>query len=347
MGTSAPGIRYTRTSIRAYVKVGSHQVQRSFPREASITDVHVWREEMRQRLAAEYGSRAGSLAGDIGSYLSTQSEARRKNAQGWLAKWVKRFGSRRRVSLSYVELRDALHAWQAEGYSPSSLNKIRCYFISVWRYCEGSNARCPLVAVRKFREPMPTPRAVDPALWEKVFSAMRDSRSKARLMLIRYTGARPCEITRLTPNDMHLSEPVPWIFFTTGKAGDNRVVPLNALGLAAGRLFVEQSAFGTYSRGSIRKALLRACLRSGLTTAELVDHVTALGHRRWRLHPYVARHQCLTELRRAGADLADVQAIAGHRSPVTTARYAPAVFEKLLAAMRRAEEIARRPLAAP
>ena len=165
-------------------------------------------------------------------------------------------------------------------------------------------------------------------------------------MLIRYTGARPSEVGRLSVDDLHLDDSTPWIFFTTGKAGNNRVVPLNTQGLAAARLFAERNAFGPFSTSAMRHALIRACRKAGMKESDLLDGTTGLGKKRWRLHPYVARHQCLTELRRAGADLADVQAIAGHRSPVTTARYAPAVFDKLAAAMRRVEEIARRPLAA-
>jgi site-specific recombinase XerD len=92
----------------------------------------------------------------------------------------------------------------------------------------------------------------------------------------------------------------------------------------------------------MRHALIRACRKAGMKESDLLDGTTGLGKKRWRLHPYVARHQCLTELRRAGADLADVQAIAGHKSPSTTARYAPAVLEKLVEAVRRAEALGAR-----
>jgi integrase len=42
-------------------------------------------------------------------------------------------------------------------------------------------------------------------------------------------------------------------------------------------------------------------------------------------------------MRRAGADLADVQALLGHKSPKTTARYAEVVPEKLAAAVQQME----------
>ena len=87
-----------------------------------------------------------------------------------VVKWAKRFGDRD-APLTYEELRDALMAWKSQGYSPSSLNKLRTDLIAVWRYCDGSSARCPMRAVRKFQEPAPTPRAVDPTLWDRAFGA--------------------------------------------------------------------------------------------------------------------------------------------------------------------------------
>ena len=43
-------------------------------------------------------------------------------------------------------------------------------------------------------------------------------------------------------------------------------------------------------------------------------------------------------LRRAGADIADIQELLGHRPPKMTQRYAMVVPEKLVAATRRVEE---------
>ena len=42
-------------------------------------------------------------------------------------------------------------------------------------------------------------------------------------------------------------------------------------------------------------------------------------------------------MRRAGADLADVQAMLGHKSPKTTARYAELSLDKLVTAVQRME----------
>ena len=55
------------------------------------------------------------------------------------------------------------------------------------------------------------------------------------------------------------------------------------------------------------------------------------------LNPYKLRHSFATRMRRAGADLADVQALLGHKSPKTTARYAEVSQEQLVAAVLRME----------
>ena len=57
-----------------------------------------------------------------------------------------------------------------------------------------------------------------------------------------------------------------------------------------------------------------------------------------RFNPYKLRHSYATRLRRAGADIADIQELLGHKSPKTTQRYAMVVPEKLVAATRRVEE---------
>jgi integrase len=56
-----------------------------------------------------------------------------------------------------------------------------------------------------------------------------------------------------------------------------------------------------------------------------------------RFNPYKLRHSFATRMRRAGADLADVQALLGHKSPKTTARYAEVSVDKLVTAVQRME----------
>ena len=66
MRTLPPGIRLRGTALCAYIKVRTHQVQRSFPPETPIVDLLVWREEMRRQLTLQHGSGGGTLMSDIG-----------------------------------------------------------------------------------------------------------------------------------------------------------------------------------------------------------------------------------------------------------------------------------------
>jgi site-specific recombinase XerD len=151
-----------------------------------------------------------------------------------------------------------------------------------------------------------------------------------------------------------LDEPQPWVHFTTGKRGEDRAVPLNAMGIEAVKRFVELNAFGAFSESATRNLLLRSIRRvlehektqgeralmpeerKQIETA-MVQETRPSSRKRWHFQPYVLRHTCFTELRKRGADLADVQALAGHRHSQTTKRYAPTVNAKLIEAMKRME----------
>ena len=83
MSKLPPGIRRTRTAICAYVKVRTHQVQRSFPADTQSWTSSCGERMMRRQLTLEHGSGAAPTSSDIGNYLSTQTKARRRNAEGW------------------------------------------------------------------------------------------------------------------------------------------------------------------------------------------------------------------------------------------------------------------------
>jgi integrase/recombinase XerC len=65
-------------------------------------------------------------------------------------------------------------------------------------------------------------------------------------------------------------------------------------------------AQGKFSTSSFYKSWIRACKKANVAP----------------FNPYKLRHSYATLLRRAGADIADIQELLGHRSPKTTQRYA-------------------------
>jgi integrase/recombinase XerC len=108
----------------------------------------------------------------------------------------------------------------------------------------------------------------------------------------------------------------------SGKGGKTHWKPLTSDGVAAFRLFLRVGAVGPFSTSSFYKSWMLACKAANVAP----------------FNPYKLRHSYATLLRRAGADIADIQELLGHKSPKTTQRYAMVVPEKLVAATQRVEK---------
>ena len=135
---------------------------------------------------------------------------------------------------------------------------------------------------------------------------------------------RPSQVQRLDVDlDIRpcLGGDVPFVQVSAGKGGKPYLMPLTSDGKAAFLLFLAVSGVGYFSTQAFYKSWMLACDQA---------HVT-------RFRPYLLRHSFATRVRRAGADFADVQALLGHKSPKTTARYAEVVPEKLVTAIQRME----------
>ena len=101
---------------------------------------------------------------------------------------------------------------------------------------------------------------------------MRESKTKARLMMIFYTACRHSELKRLRPEHLHIDDPHPkfgaYVEYQTGKGGLHRNVGLVGQGLEAAKLFRALDAFGPFSNSSVWKAFRRAVKNAKFTKAE-------------------------------------------------------------------------------
>ena len=109
---------------------------------------------------------------------------------------------------------------------------------------------------------------------------------------------RPSQMGRLTRADFHLQEPIPYVSVPRGKRGRLAAVPLVDEAVAAGRAFIAREAFGPWSTPSANKAIRTAARKAKLEPFTV----------------YQIRHSFATWLRHAGADLADIQDLYGHRT---------------------------------
>lgn len=325
----------------AVVKVKGIRRERTFPKGTPDNECQTWRLEQELDLRRWLGDRpaSGSVSHAIDRYTASLSGRKKDDASYWLEPWKDALGKQPLRGLTFDQCRDVIDGLVGKGYSASRINKVRTGLMNLWRHAFGENLSCPARRLKRQKEPKGVVRSIrhefGADVWERIFKAMPDDKRKAHLMLLRYTSARPSEIARLRPGDIRLDADPPCVWYQTGKGGQDRFVPLaNSRALEAATLFVAVGAWG--AQDGLRRALQRAAVEAGIPEEQLVlRRRTVDGKLVWKLTPYVGRHECLSELREHGADLADVAAIAGHQSPETTKRYAPVVAAKLVDVMRR------------
>lgn len=312
-----PGIARTASGFSAYLRVHGRLLYKRFPPSATIDEMRSWRDRKRRELGGTKADR-GTLAHDAMRYLAAVDAMisyvqREADINAWLAV----FGHRSRAGLRPDEIRAQLHAWKTSGLAGSTVNHRRSALSHLYTVLDGKSAWNPLREIPPFKEPAPVARGVPMATVRRILRKMPRSATKARLTWLAWTGMRPSELTRLTPSDVDARRKLARV--STAKGGRPREIPLHRAARAAWREIVKRKALGPFSLASARHSLLLACQKANVTPIRIYD----------------LRHSFLSAMRAGGADLADVQALAGHSSIRLTARYAPIVTRKLRQAVER------------
>ena len=222
--------------------------------------------------------------------------------------------------------------WKGDAVAASTIRHRLTALSKLYERLDGKDGVNPVKGVERPREPEPQPDArpvemiqrVLDALWYRTAMNNRGWKTLARALVLAHTGMRASQLKRLDVDiDIrpHLAGDRPFVQVPAGKGGKAYELPLTASGKAAFLLFLRVGAAGGFSTQAFHKSWVLACDQA---------HVA-------RFNPYKLRHSFATLLRREGADLADVQALLGHKSPKTTARYADVSKEKLAAAVQRLE----------
>ena len=310
------GVYKDRWGLAATVKVNGMQRERRFPRGTPLRTIQAWREVMRGSLRTLPKGAKHTLRYDAERYLKQmegQLASIRDRARN-LGMWLERFGHMRTLALEQhvPELNQQLHAWRKER-STATCNHRRDALMNLVRVLYGNKAASGLSDLVTFRKAPPKPRWLDRAHIAAVLARLEaGTKLSARLHMLHWTGMRPAQMGRLTPDSFHLNHEVPHVVVPRAKGGRTAAIPLLEEGLRAARQFIDIDAFGEWKTEPANKALAKAAERAG----------------RKPFTTYQIRHSFASGLRQSGADVADIQDLYGHTDPETTKMYAPSQLEK-------------------
>ncbi len=292
--------------------VQGRPVETRFEKDRPVEFLLRWRKR-KQGEAQDLAPRdpRGSLSRDIVRYLKRfKGTQGYKAAKSHLKAWVQYFGrAKRRWQITTEDVDLAIAHWRQAGLSAGTI-RHRCRLLqSIWRTLDGLGAACPVAAAK--RPPKPRGRAVTvsdaviaevgarlKAREDPKVNRLRDSKTRARFLVLASTGRRPAEVMRATPGDVDVERRL-W-FVRSAKGGRHTTMALNDEMLGAWQLFIGADAWGQYDTRSFSKTLKRNGWPAGV-------------------RPYNLRHSTAVAIRAGGGDLEDVQDQLGHAS-IETAR---------------------------
>ena len=313
--TIAKGIYADQWGLAAKVQANGLTREKRFPPDTKIKTIKNWQGDTKaalRKLRPKIGR--GTFAADVETYVASKTAVSMptiNERKQHLALWVAEFGPRNRHSIETIEINTVLSRWMNAGLAASTVNNRRTALQALWTELDGKAAPNPVDESEKHQEPDIEARALSYATIRKILDAMpnvgqgrkgeaRDdqSKTKARLRLIAYTGLPHKQIKQLRPQDVNLRAGTLIVSARRkGKGVERRSILLTAEGLEALRHFADLDCWGSFSNSSVWKSWRRACKAAGLTTTP---------------RPYDLRHSFGTQLYVATGDTKAVSELMMH-----------------------------------
>jgi integrase len=332
------GIRIGPYCIHAYIRIAGKLRHKRYPLDTSLLVVRQWREQQRAKAILglpEDTSDAKTLAEDCATYLEAVAGMPTIADRTYqIQAWRDALGpTRRRASVTSVEIRQQLESWRVDGkqptkrnahpggLSPASLNLRRTALMHLWAVLDGRSAINPVKDVPRFREVTPPLRLPSIAEAERAIAAVghpkKKSQSRARLSVLLWTGWPAAKLTRVTPRHVDLNQARAFVKGRRkGEGTRDRWLPLLPQAVKALKELKRVKAWGAFSNSSLHSALQRGCVKAKVTPFRTYD----------------LRHVFLSEVALATKDDRVVAELAMHADIRMTRRYTESTVDPRLTA---------------
>ena len=308
-------------TIRATVKYGGFpQKEKRFVAGTPKRIINAWKtfelaKMMKRSPQPEREAHTGTLAKDAERYyplIKTLADwvTRRSEIRAWL----RELGDRPRHVITKADVLRVRGQWKEAGLAAKTINNRVTALRDLYKKLDGDDALTPCDGIKPLvpaRVPIQTvtPELVQTVAWRlAASSAKHAARDRARLMVLASTGKRPVEVERALPGDVDILRRV-WLT-RDAKGGFSPGCYLNDDMVAAWQAFIDADAWGPFPDHFPRR---------------LRDAGWPAG-----LRPYNLRHSTWIEASERGADLADIQAGAGHKHMSTTRlHYVPVLNSRM------------------
>jgi integrase len=302
---------------------------------------------------------SGTFAWDAKRYLDAKKEsAGIKTRTRHVNLWVAEFGQLPRSAIKpymILAIRDrwltigpqrVWRRWKADNIeksggrwveiekplSPSAVNKRLRVLRNLFTVLDGKHAPNPVAEVQEAHEPDAEARGLPYDVIEAMLATMPDrsrptkgekrgtvNLTKLRLRAIAYTGFAHAELMRIKLAELHLDDPLPWVWMGGRKKGRGTkgvAQPLTEEGAAALRALADADGLGPFSTSSMRRSFLRAAKKLGISA-----------------RPYDLRHSYADEiLEKTDGNLPVTQMLMRHKDQRTTLRYVQRAIDPVRAA---------------
>jgi integrase len=330
----AKGIYRDKSGIAATVAIGTgpakQQREKRYPHDTPLKTIKQWQHDTAAALREDVGvAKRGTLKADAARYLKLAQYLQNwSGVRSQVNAWVARIGHLHRAQITPAHVLEARVAWLADGYAPKTINERVGHLRRLYRTLDATPRRkkppTPCDTIEDLYV-VDTPSVAPAAgLVLQVLrqleegerkGTLRDTKTRARFLVMATTGKRPSEVMRTEPEDVSLETRV-WRV-RNGKGGHGPGIYLNDDMLAAWKVFIASEAWGWFNTGSVARVLRNAGWPTGL-------------------RPYNLRHAVGQAMQAAGVDLSDIQAHYGHKHIATTRRhYVPILDSRLESASRK------------